>query len=131
MINRITLIGRLARDPELRYTNSGTPVCNFTIAVERNFKNRQGEKETDFIDIVAWQKLGELCSKYLEKGKQCGVDGRLQIRKSKKGDRTYINPEVVAKNVQFLGRTGNNQNKDKQNLQQARQDVEEDFDVPF
>ena len=129
MINRITLIGRLARDPELRYTNSGTPVCNFTIAVERNFTNRQGEKETDFIDIVAWQKLGELCSKYLEKGRQCGVDGRLQIRKSKKGDRTYINPEVVAENVQFLGGSPSNNNQQNKPTQPANNN--EDFNVPF
>ena len=102
MLNRIVLIGRLVRDPDLRYTSSGTPVCNFTLAVERGFKNKNGDKEVDFIDIVAWRKLGETAAQHLNKGRLVAVDGRLQIRKSKKDGRTYVNPEVVAQDIRFL-----------------------------
>jgi len=102
MLNRIVLIGRLVRDPDLRYTSNGTPVCNFTLAVERGFKNKNGDKEVDFIDIVAWRKLAETSAQHLGKGRLVAVDGRLQIRKSKKDGRTYVNPEVVAQDIRFL-----------------------------
>ena len=102
MLNRIVLIGRLTRDPELRYTSDGTPVCNFTLAVERNYTNRQGEKDVDFINIVTWRAAAENSAKYLAKGRLTAVEGSLQIRKSEKDNRTYINPEVNADNVRFL-----------------------------
>lgn len=104
MLNHITLIGRLTRDPELRYTSSGTPVSNFTLAVERNYTNSQGEREVDYIKIVTWRKLAENVAHHLGKGRLVAVEGQLQIRKSKgkNDDRTYINPEVIAKNVKFL-----------------------------
>jgi len=102
------LIGRLVRDPELRYTSNGKPYCTFTLAVDRNFKNSQGETETDFIDTITWGKQAENCAEYLVKGKLAAVLGRLQIRKNKKDDRTYINPEVVNKEVQFLEWKDNN-----------------------
>lgn len=108
MLNRIVLIGRLTRDPELRYTSNGTPVCNFTIAVERNYTNRQGEHDVDFINIVAWRALAENCARHLGKGRLVGVDGSLQIRKSENNNRTYINPEVNADVVQFLDYARNN-----------------------
>ncbi len=104
MLNRIILIGRLTRDPELRYTpTNNTPVCTFTLAVDRNRKNAQGERETDFINIVVWSKLGENCANYLAKGKLAAVDGRLQIRNytDKDGNRRSIT-EVVAEDVRFL-----------------------------
>lgn len=104
MLNRIILIGRLTRDPELRYTpTNNTPVCTFTLAVDRSRKNAQGEKETDFINIVVWGKAGENCANYLAKGKLAAVDGRLQIRNytDKDGNRRSI-AEVVAEEVQFL-----------------------------
>ena len=104
MLNRIVLTGRLTRDPELRYTpNNNTPVCSFTLAVERNRKNAQGEKETDFINIVVWGKAGENCANYLGKGKLAAVDGRLQIRSytDKEGNRRSV-MEAVAEEVQFL-----------------------------
>lgn len=103
MLNRIILIGRLTKDPELRYTPNGVAVSQFTLAVDRNFKNQQGQKETDFINIVVWQKQAESVANYLFKGKMAAVDGRLQIRnyEGKDGQRKYIT-EVIAETVRFL-----------------------------
>lgn len=103
MLNRIVIIGRLTRDPEMRQTPSGTAVCTFTLAVDRSFKSANGERETDFIPVVAWRQLGENCAQYLAKGKLAAVDGRLQIRTYQAQDgskRTAA--EVVADNVRFL-----------------------------
>ena len=132
MLNKVVLIGRLVRSPEIRYTNSGTPVTNFTIAVERNYTNRDGDRDVDFISIVTWQKLAEICAENLEKGRLVAVDGRLQIRKSEKENRTYINPEVVASDVRFLdwGNKSNNKQKDKSD-NTTEDMLEDDFDVPF
>ena len=80
MLNRIILMGRLTRDPELRRTGSGTPVTSFSLAVDRDFKSQSGEKETDFIDVVAWRSTAEFVSKYFTKGRMAVVEGRLQIR---------------------------------------------------
>lgn len=80
MLNRIVLIGRLTRDPELRYTPNGVAVATFTLAVDRQFTNSQGERETDFINIVTWRGLAENCANYLKKGRLAAADGRLQIR---------------------------------------------------
>ena len=80
MLNKIILMGRLTRDPELRRTESGTAVCSFSIAVDRDFKSKNGEKETDFIDIVSWRATAEFVSKYFTKGRMAVVEGRLQIR---------------------------------------------------
>ena len=103
MLNRIVIIGRLTRDPEVRSTANGTPVCTFTLAVDRSFKSASGERETDFIPVVVWRQLGETCGRYLAKGKLAAVDGRLQIRTYQAQDgskRTAA--EVVADNVRFL-----------------------------
>lgn len=103
MLNRIVIIGRLTRDPEMRQTPSGTAVCTFTLAVDRSFKSANGERETDFIPVVVWRQLGETCAQYLAKGKLAAVDGRLQIRTYQAQDgskRTAA--EVVADNVRFL-----------------------------
>lgn len=154
MLNRIVLIGRLTRDPELRYTSNGTPVCNFTLAVERNYTNRQGDRDVDFINIVTWRGLAENCARHLGKGRLVGVDGSLQIRKSENNNRTYINPEVNADNVRFLdfgknqntnrgqAPAQNNQNQGSSSNENAAQNDdfdaqfddnfdEDDFDVPF
>ena len=132
MLNQCTIIGRLTRSPNLRYTGSGTPVANFTLAVERSFSNKDGDREVDFIPVVVWQKLAETCSKHLEKGRLVCVVGRLQIRKSEKGDRTYINPEIVANDVRFLDW---GDKKDSQGSQADNYDdmMDDDFDVqvPF
>lgn len=103
MINRVVLIGRLTRDPELRYTPNGVAVTRFTLAVDRPFTNQQGNREADFIRIVTWRQLAELCANYLKKGSLAGVDGRLQISSfdNKEGQRVTMS-EVVADNVRFL-----------------------------
>ncbi|WP_029421726.1 single-stranded DNA-binding protein [Alicyclobacillus macrosporangiidus] len=109
MLNRVILIGRLTADPELRYTNSGTAVATFTLAVDRPRPNQSGERETDFINIVVWQKLGELCAQYLHKGRMAAVDGRLQIRtyENRDGHKVRV-AEVIAESVRFLDRADGN-----------------------
>ena len=102
MLNKIILMGRLNRDPELRRTNSGTPVASFSIAVDRDFKSQGGEKETDFIDIVVWRSTAEFVSKYFTKGRMAVVEGRLQIRDWNAQDGTKRRTaEVIADNVYF------------------------------
>ena len=103
MLNRVILMGRLVRDPELRRTQSGTPVASFSLAVERDFKNQStGEKTTDFIDIVAWRNTAEFVSKFFTKGRMAVVEGRLQIREWKdQNGNNRRSAEVVADNVYF------------------------------
>jgi len=108
MLNQVVLIGRLTRDPELRYTpGNGVPVASFTLAVDRPFTNQQGEREADFINIVTWRKLAENCANYLQKGSMSAVTGRLQIRsyEDNQGVKRKV-AEVVADNVRFLDRGG-------------------------
>lgn len=103
MLNKSILMGRLVRDPELRHTQSGTAVASFTLAVDRDFKDKQtGEKATDFIDIVAWRQTAEFVSRYFTKGRMAVVEGRLQIRDwtDKEGGKRR-SAEVVADNVYF------------------------------
>ena len=102
-MNRVVLIGRLTGDPELRYTNNGTPTASFTLAVDRSYKNEAGERETDFIDVVVWRQMEEHCANYLAKGKLAAVDGKLQIRAytAKDGSKRK-SVEVVADTVRFL-----------------------------
>lgn len=103
MLNHIVLMGRLTRDPELRHTNSGLPVVGFTIAVDRDFADKQsGQKETDFVDIVAWRNTAEFVSKYFAKGRMAVVSGRLQMRKwEDKEDHKRTSAEVLAESVYF------------------------------
>ena len=102
MLNHITLMGRLVRDPELRHTQSGLPVCNFSIACERDYKDAGGEKQTDFIDVVAWRNTAEFVSKYFTKGRMAVVDGRLQLRDwtDREGGKRR-SAEILAANVNF------------------------------
>ena len=101
-LNRIILMGRLTRDPELRRTQSGTPVTSFSLAVDRDFKSQSGEKETDFIDVVAWRNTAEFVCNYFTKGRMAVVEGRLQIRDWKDRDgNNRRSAEVVADNVYF------------------------------
>lgn len=106
-MNKVVLIGNLTKDPELRYTPNGVAVTTFTLAINRPRANQAGEREADYINIVAWQKLADLCASYLKKGRKAAVEGRLQTRSydNKEGKRVYVT-EVVAENVQFLD--GNN-----------------------
>ena len=102
MLNKIILMGRLTRDPELRRTGTGTAVTSFSLAVDRDFKSQSGEKETDFIDIVAWRNTAEFVSKYFTKGRMAVVEGRLQIRDwTDKDGGKRRSAEVVADNVCF------------------------------
>lgn len=102
MLNRIVLMGRLTRDPELRKTQSDTPVCSFSLAVDRDYKKDGEKKETDFIDIVAWRATAEFVSKFFTKGRMAVVEGRLQIRDwtDKEGNKRR-SAEVIADNVYF------------------------------
>ncbi|HLS89475.1 MAG TPA: single-stranded DNA-binding protein [Sphingobacteriaceae bacterium] len=104
-MNVVVLVGRLAQDPELRHTPAGRPVSNFTLAVTRPFANQQGERETDFIDIVVWGRQAETVAQYLGKGRLAAVKGRLQIRsyETADGQRRRV-AEVVADDVRFLDR---------------------------
>lgn len=103
LLNKIIMMGRLVRDPELRHTQSGTAVASFTLAVDRDFKDKAtGERAVDFIDCTAWRGTAEFVSRYLTKGRMAVVDGRLQIRRweDKDGNKRY-SPEVVAESVYF------------------------------
>lgn len=103
MINRVVLVGRLTKNPELRYTPNGVAVASFTIAVNRPFSNQQGDRETDFIPVVVWRRQAENAANFLTKGSLAGVDGRIQTRnyENNEGRRVYIT-EVIADSVQFL-----------------------------
>lgn len=103
MLNRVILIGRLTKDPDLRYTPAGVAVCQYTLAVDRPFTSQGGEKETDFIPVVTWRQLAETCANYLRKGRLTAVEGRIQIRnyENNEGRRVYIT-EIIADNVRFL-----------------------------
>lgn len=108
-MNKAFLIGRLTRDPELRYSSSNAAIVNFSIAIDRQYTNTQGQRETDFINIVAFQKQAENIKKYVTKGSMVAVDGRIQTRnyEDKDGKRVYVT-EVVADRVQFLSSKGSN-----------------------
>jgi len=103
MLNRVILIGRLTKDPELRYTPAGVAVTQFTIAVDRPFSGNNGEREADFIPVVTWRQLAETCANYLRKGRLTAVEGRIQVRnyENNEGKRVYVT-EVIADNVRFL-----------------------------
>ena len=103
MLNRVILIGRLTRDPELRYTTNGTAVCSFTLAVDRKFSR----EETDFINIVAWRGLAENCASFLGKGRLAAIEGRLQVRsyEAQDGQKRRVT-EVIADDVRFLDKAG-------------------------
>lgn len=135
MLNRAVLIGRLTRDPELRHTQSGVATASFTLAVDRPFTNQNGEKETDFINIVAWRKLAETCANYLAKGRLTAVEGRIQVRSydNNEGRRVYVT-EVVADNVRFL-ESGNRSRQQEQVADPFADDGKpvdiDDDDLPF
>lgn len=106
-MNKVFLMGRLTREPEVRYTTTGKVVCQFTLAVDRPFTNQDGQREADFINIVVWGKIAELCGNSLAKGHRALIDGRLQLRSydAKDGGKRYVT-EVIANSVYFLERKG-------------------------
>lgn len=113
MINNVVLVGRLTKDPDLRYTASGTGVATFTLAVNRNFTNQDGNRDADFINCVIWRKSAETLANYAKKGTLLGVTGRIQTRsyENQQGQRVYVT-EVVAENFQLLeSRSTNEQRK--------------------
>ncbi|HFN8311779.1 TPA: single-stranded DNA-binding protein [Staphylococcus aureus] len=139
MLNRVVLVGRLTKDPELRSTPNGVNVGTFTLAVNRTFTNAQGEREADFINVVVFKKQAENVKNYLSKGSLAGVDGRLQTRSydNKEGRRVFVT-EVVADSVQFLEPKNNNKQNNEQHNGQTQtgnnpfDNTEEDFsDLPF
>jgi single-strand DNA-binding protein len=115
VINNITLLGRLTDAPELRYTPSGVAVANFTLAVDRKFTNAQGERETDFFDIICWRQLAETAANYLKKGQQAALEGSLQTRyyENREGKKVKV-VEIVASNIQFLSAPGGQNNSSNQ-----------------
>ncbi len=129
MLNRVILIGRLTRDPELRYTPSGVATASFNLAVDRPFSGKDGKKETDFIPIVVWRQQAEHCANYLRKGRLTAVEGRIQVRnyEGSDGKRVYVT-EVVADNVRFLERGEGGQNVER--MEQPTADID-DSDLPF
>lgn len=137
MLNNIVLIGRLTRDPELRYTQSGKAVATLRLAVERGTTNPQGEKETDFIDVVVWERQAESAANYLQKGRLVGVQGRLQIRtyETQEGQKRE-KAEVVAMTVRYLDKaqdqTGPGAGGGDQRRPGPGHDAyDDDDDVPF
>ena len=131
-MNKIILIGRLTKDPELRYTPNGAAVCTFTLAVDRPFSG--DKKEADFINIVVWNKAGENAAKYLAKGRQAAVEGRLQIRTydGDDGKKRWVT-EVVADRVEFIGGSGGNgSTKKADDLEDFGYEVQfDEEEVPF
>jgi single-strand DNA-binding protein len=141
-LNRVVLVGRLTKDPELKYTPNGVPVASFTLAVNRSFTNQAGEREADFINCQVWRKPAENVANYLKKGSLAGVDGRIQTRnfEGQDGKRVYMT-EVVAESVQFLeprnnqsGNQGQSQNNNQQQRQNDQSNIGDEYDpgeLPF
>ena len=115
-MNKVFLIGRLTRDPELRYTGNNTAVASFALAVQRNFANQQGEREADFFNITVWRKQAENVKNYLTQGSQVAIEGRLQTRSydDANGQKRYVT-EVIADNVEFIGSRNSSGNSNNMN----------------
>ena len=139
-VNKVILVGNLGKDPELRYTPSGTAVCTFSLATTDRFKNKQGEQQerTEWHNIVVWAGLAEVCGKYLSKGKQVYLEGRIQNRSydDRDGNKRYIT-EIVVNDMQMLGRAGD-QNDSRSTVpteEYAKSSQEPTFnpddDIPF
>lgn len=134
-MNNVSLVGRLTKDVELKYTSSQTAVATGTLAVNRQFKSANGEKEVDFINIVAWRKTAEIIANYTSKGSQIGITGRIQTRsyEGNDGKRVYVT-EVVAESVALLDSKSNNQQpqqKKETSFNNSSQMDVSDLDLPF
>ena len=141
MLNKVVIMGRFTKDPELRRTGSGTAVTSFSLACDRDFKSHSGDKETDFIEVIAWKNTAEFVSKYFSKGRMAVVDGRLQIRDwTEKAGNKRTTAEVVAENVYFAdskrSESNDNQRENFNALSGRLSDDfvpvgEEDGEIPF
>ena len=131
MLNKIFIMGRLTRDPELRRTQNGTAVTSFTLAVDRDFKSQSGEKETDFIDVVAWRSTAEFAAKYFTKGRMAVVEGRLQLRDwTDKDGNKRRNAEVLADNIYF-GDAKKDADSGAARPTTGFTEIDDDGDLPF
>lgn len=130
MMNSVDVIGRLTRDPELRYTSSGHAIAGFGIACERSFTNQQGEKETDFFDVTCWRKLAEVVANNLGKGRLVGVSGRLQQDRWEQDGQKRSKVVIVANEVQFLDWPDDNGSRGSGQRAAPEDDFNPD-DVPF
>jgi len=138
-MNSVNIVGRLTKDVELRYSQAGVAIANYTVAVNRNFKDANGERTADFINVVQFRKGAELVAQYTGKGSQIGVTGRIQTRnyENKEGNRVFVT-EVVAESVQFLDSKKSNQSNNQQNKEnddpikgQGEPIDIDDSDLPF
>jgi single-strand DNA-binding protein len=133
-VNKVILIGRLGGDPEIRYTNTGTAVANFSLATSTNWKNKEGEREerTEWHRIVAFARLGEICGEYLNKGKQVYVEGRLQTRswEDKDGNRRKTT-EIVANQLQMLGTPSDDRPAPEEEAGVREKETIPEDDIPF
>lgn len=127
-MNKVFLIGRLTKDPELRYTGSNIAVASFTVAVNRNFTSQNGEREADFINIVVWRKQAENVKNYINQGSQVAIDGRIQTRSydDAEGKKRYVT-EVVADNVQFLDTKASREQRGANQSNSMESDIPYDF----
>ena len=135
-MNKVFLIGNLTRDPELASTNSGVSVCRFSLAVQRRFNSSNGERETDFLNIIVWRAQGENCHKYLKKGSKCAVEGSIQTRSydAQDGTKRYVT-EIVADNVEFLSNKSSNDGEGQDKFDSKKEVAElepvDDDTLPF
>lgn len=134
-MNKVFLVGRITRDPELKYTTSNVAVVSFSVAINRTFQNAQGEYEADFINCVAWRRQAENLARFVRKGQQIGIDGRLQTRnyQTPQGETRYVT-EVVCDNIQFLETKSSNEPLDIQEddpFLESAMDIASEDDLPF
>jgi len=135
-MNKVILVGRLTKDPELKFSSQGTAVATFTLAVDRKFVNQTtGQREADFINIVCFKKTAEFVANYFKKGQLCGVSGSIQTRSYKAQDgSTRYKTEVVADDVEFVGskkEQGGTSSKNDESIPEGYEPMEEDGDIPF
>ena len=132
-MNRIILLGRLVKDPDVKVTTSGKTVCNFTLAVDRPFQGKNGQREADFINVITFNKTAELCGNSLKKGHRALVEGRLQIRSydGKDGNKHYVT-EVIADRVEFIERKEKSAQKaESEAMEGFGSEVQFDEEIPF
>lgn len=128
-VNKVILLGRLGAEPEIRQTSSGAEVCNFSLATSEKWKDKDGieQEKTEWHRIVVFGKLAEICAKYLAKGKQAYIEGRIQTRSWEKDGHKNYTTEVIAVSVQFLGSSGSNQNQENDEWPPS----EDNEEIPF